>query len=275
MRCRIDFTEENIHDLRVAMRRLMALLTMCKGVLPSIKVKGLRRQFKTYLDALDGVRDTQVMLLFIRKYFRKHEAAVPLTSYLLMQETHLLRQLGSEIGKMDIGSLSEKIMMLRSSLETSLTGTGVAEQILAVVDEAYAEVQWRKVNVNLETPASFHAMRIAFKKFRYMLEVAEPLIPPMPPTRPSNLHHYQGMMGDIQDMVVFIGFLDRFTAENPQFDITVVRNFAILKRDERMEYFVVRINQLNRHWRKSPAVRFPWRPPAITPSLEEVELEDE
>jgi len=275
-RCQTDFTEENIHDLRVSTRRLMVILSMCKAVLPTVKVKGLRKELKLHLDSLDGVRDTQVMLLFLKKYFRKNDAAVPLIAYLLLEETRLHRRLGFEIGLIQKESLSQKVIDLRFSLETNLTGTGISDQVLAVVDEGFAEVQWRKVNVSSDNPTSFHAMRIAFKKFRYMLEVTEPLVPRMPPTRSRTLHRYQGMMGDIQDMVVFLGFLDRFGEENPQFDITLVRNFAIKKRDERIENFNVRINQLNLFWRKSHEARFPWRQPVASPSKEELEeLEDE
>jgi CHAD domain-containing protein len=276
IRCRTDFTEENVHDLRVSMRRLMAIVAMCKAVLPTVKTKTLRKELKLHLDSLDGVRDTQVMLLFLKKYFRKNTEAIPITTYLLLQESRLNRQLGFEIGLINEESLSQKVDDLRSSLETALNGTGVANQILVVVDEAFAGVQWRKVNIRSDNPTTFHAMRIAFKKFRYMLEVARPLVPPMPPTRSRTLHRYQGMMGDIQDMVVFLRFLDRFSAENPQFDITPVRNFAINKRDERIEYFTARINQLHLFWRKSSTVRFPWRQPLASPSMEMLEeVEDE
>jgi hypothetical protein len=84
------------------------------------------------------------------------------------------------------------------------------------------------------------------------------------------------MMGDIQDMVVFLGFLDRFCVENPQFDVSPIRIFAIKKRDERIAYFTARINQLNLFWRKSSSVNFPWRQPAASPMVEVLEeIEDE
>jgi hypothetical protein len=77
-------------------------------------------------------------------------------------------------------------------------------------------------------------------------------------------------------MVVFLGFLDRFGLENPQFDITQVRNFALKKRDERISHFIARINQLNLFWRKSPVVRFPWRQPVTSQVMEKLEeIEDE
>jgi CHAD domain-containing protein len=274
-RCQADLSEENVHDLRVSMRRLLAMLVMCRAVMPELKTKGLRREIKSHLDNLDALRDTHVMQLYVRKYLRKNESAVPLETFLAMQETHLLRQLGYEINRIFPGQMSEKIDALSRSLENTLTGTGVAGQILAGVDEAYANVLWRQVNIDPANLASVHAMRIAFKKFRYMLEVANPLVPPMPPSRPRVLHHYQGMMGDIQDVVVMLTFIDRFALENPQFDVAPVRTIVVQKLDERMVYFLSRINRLKQFWRKSPTIHFPWRVSSIEPSVVNQEEEDE
>jgi CHAD domain-containing protein len=258
-RCQSDFTEGNVHDLRVSMRRLMAILVMCRAVLPGLKMKNLRRELKFNLDSLDGLRDAQVMLLFLRKYFRRNVAAAPLMAFLNMQETHLIRQVGYDIRLLDSEQMTEKVNALRAFIEQSLTGTGVKGQILAAVDESFAEVQWRRININPDDLSTVHAMRIAFKKFRYMVEVAEPLIPAMPATRQRILQRYQAMMGDIQDMVVFLRFIDQFAIDNPQFDITPVRVLIAAKCNQRLAYFISRIDRLNRFWRKTPAVCFPWR----------------
>ncbi len=274
-RCQADLNEENVHDLRVSMRRLLAMLVMCRAVMPELKTKGLRREIKSHLDSLDALRDTHVMQLYLKKHLRKNESVVPLVTFLAVQETHLLRQLGYDIHKIFPGQMSEKVDILTRSLEQSLTGTGVAGQILAVVDEAYANVLWRQVNIDPANLASVHAMRIAFKKFRYMLEVASPLVPPMPPSRPRVLHHYQGMMGDIQDVMIMLAFIDRFALENPQFDVSPVRIIVVQKLDERMEYFFGRINRLKQFWRKSPTTRFPWHVSVMEPSVVIQEDEEE
>ncbi len=273
-RCQSEFTEENVHDLRVSMRRLMAILVMCRAVLPGLKMKNLRRDLKFHLDSLDGLRDAQVMLLFLKKYLRGNVAAAPLIAFLNMQETHLIRQVGYDIKLIDSEQMTEKVNTLRAFMEGSLTGTGVKGQILAAVDESFAEVQWRRININPDDLSTVHAMRIAYKRFRYMVEVAEPLIPAMPATRQRTLQRYQAMMGDIQDMVVFLRFIDQFAIENPQFAIAPVRDFITIKCNERMEYFLARIDRLNRFWRKTPAARFPWRSstPAKSP-LQTMETE--
>jgi hypothetical protein len=97
----------------------------------------------------------------------------------------------------------------------------------------------------------------------------------MPPSRPRVLHHYQGMMGDIQDVMVMLGFIDRFTVENPQFDVSPVRTIVVQKLDERMVYFLSRINRLKQFWRKSPTTRFPWRAAVLESSVVNLEEEDE
>jgi CHAD domain-containing protein len=275
-RCQLEFTEENVHDLRVSMRRLMAILVLSRAVLPMLKTKNLRQELKFHLDSLDGLRDAQVMLLFLRKYFHSNPAAAPLIAFLSMQETHLIRQVGYDVSLINSERMAETVNTLRAFIEQSLTGTGVKGQILAVVDEAFAVVQWRRVNINPDDLSTVHAMRIAYKKFRYMIEIAGPLIPAMPTTRARTLQRYQAMMGDIQDMVVFLQFIDQFAIDNPQFNITPVRVFISEKCNERMEYFLARINRLDRFWRKTPAVRFPWRSTSTEKSPRQImEIESE
>ena len=266
-RCQTELREENVHDLRVSMRRLIAMLVMCQAVMPALKTKGLRREIKAHLDNLDTLRDTQVMRYFLTKHYRRNESAIPLLTYLEMQEAHLLRKVDHEIGSMQVMSLLEGVTLLGRTIEASLTGTGIEGVILSVVDEAYADVKWKRVNVNPQDLATVHAMRIAFKKFRYMLELATPLVPPMPSSRPKVLHHYQGMMGDVQDGVVLLEFIERFSQENTQFDVRPVREASALELEKRMAYFLARIDRLRLFWRKSPGTRFPWRSSTGAPPM--------
>lgn len=62
-RCRAEFSEEAVHDLRVATRRLLALLDLIGILYPGAPVQKLLLAFKDQLDSYDDLRDTQVMLL--------------------------------------------------------------------------------------------------------------------------------------------------------------------------------------------------------------------
>ena len=266
-KCQLELNEENVHDLRVSMRRLLTILVLCRAVTPELKTKSLRREIKSHLDHLDALRDTQVIQVYLSKKFRRDEAATPILTYLGMQEAHLLRQVNNEIGQIQVASMFERISLLEKTMEYSLTGTGIEGQILSVVDETFMDVRWKRLNVNPEELTSVHAMRIAFKKFRYMVEVAVPLIPPMPPSRLKVLHRYQGLMGDVQDAVVMLGFIDHFSAENPQFDVRPIREVVTQDLKKRMDSFMARIDRIRLFWRKSPTARFPWRSGAVTPPV--------
>jgi CHAD domain-containing protein len=64
--CRKQFSEEAVHDLRVAMRRLLALVDFLNFFAASPALRKVRRSLKSHLDAFDALRDTQVMLMGIR-----------------------------------------------------------------------------------------------------------------------------------------------------------------------------------------------------------------
>ena len=266
-KCQLELNEENVHDLRVSMRRLLVILILCRAVMPEIKAKSLRREIKSHLDNLDALRDTQVMQVYLNKKFRREEDVTPILTYLGMQEAHLLRQVNNEINHIQVTSMLERILLIEKTMEYSLTGTGIEGQILSVVDEAFMEVRWKRLIINPEDMTSVHAMRIAFKKFRYMLEVAAPLIPSLPPSRLKVLHRYQGLMGDVQDGVVMLGFVDHFSSENPQFDVRPVREVVAQDLKKRMDTFMARIDRIRLFWRKSPTARFPWKLNTTTPPV--------
>jgi hypothetical protein len=61
-RCQAAFSAESVHDLRIAVRRMLALVERLQAIEPQPRLKKLRRDFKAQLDSLDDLRDTQVLL---------------------------------------------------------------------------------------------------------------------------------------------------------------------------------------------------------------------
>src|SRR5512139_3855888 len=68
---RADFSEEAVHDLRVATRRLLALLALLQVLAPEPAIKPLRRELKAQLDGLDELRDAQVMLGEVQEHLEE------------------------------------------------------------------------------------------------------------------------------------------------------------------------------------------------------------
>src|SRR4030095_12946341 len=62
-KCKSEFSEEAVHDLRVATRRLLAVMDIIRLLDPQPRVQKVRRILKNQLDSLDDLRDTQVILV--------------------------------------------------------------------------------------------------------------------------------------------------------------------------------------------------------------------
>src|SRR5215208_7028802 len=61
-RCRTEFSNEAVHDLRVATRRMMAIIQLLNSIAPRPRLRKIIRAFKEQLDQFDDLRDTQVIL---------------------------------------------------------------------------------------------------------------------------------------------------------------------------------------------------------------------
>ena len=88
------------------------------------------------------------------------------------------------------------------------------EQAFAIVqraiNQAFARVAQLCRHVRAGDTETIHRTRIAFKRFRYMVEALAPLLPAVTPDHRRAMRGYQCMMGDIQDMEVLLAALDKF-----------------------------------------------------------------
>ena len=70
-RCRAEFSNEAVHDLRVATRRMLALIQLLNSISPRPRLQKLTRAFKYQLDEFDDLRDTQVILAEISEILQE------------------------------------------------------------------------------------------------------------------------------------------------------------------------------------------------------------
>src|SRR5687767_12035861 len=70
-RCRAEFSNEAVHDLRVAARRMLALIQLLNSIAPRPHLQKLNRAFKNQLDEFDDLRDTQVILAEISETIKE------------------------------------------------------------------------------------------------------------------------------------------------------------------------------------------------------------
>ena len=258
-RCKNEFSEEAVHDLRVATRRLVAVMDILRMLDPHPRVQKVRRALKNQLDSLDELRDTQVMLVEVSEAMANFPDLKPFEEYLQGRERKLLRRARKEINALQISELRKRIEKSHVSLQENANGRGWTAHLLSAVDQAYVRTMQAFGQIEESQPASIHRFRVMFKKFRYMVEIVNPVLRGYPETYLEQMHDYQSRMGDIQDAVVFLNALAEYAEETgAPTTLVEVRDSFERHRHELITKFTDRMEEIKVFWRAAPKQKFSW-----------------
>ena len=257
--CKRDFSEEAVHDLRVATRRLLAVMDILRTLDPHPRVQKTRRILKNQLDSLDELRDVQVMLVDISESVANFPDLKPFELRLLAREKKLLREARKLIKALQASELARRVRKIRAELEEKAQDRGFNTRILSVVDQAYSQATQALGQIDPSQSASIHRLRIAFKKFRYMVEIASPLMKKYPVAYLKQMHDYQSKMGDVQDAEVFLNALVDFAGQTAaSATLEPARRSFEGQRAELIAAFINDKEALHIFWRKTPDENFSW-----------------
>lgn len=213
-RCKRAFSEESVHDVRVATRRLMSTLMIVEIVLPDQRVRRLQRRLKRLFDAMSPLRDTQVQLMTLEQHVANYPELGTLLTVLKIRERNLMRSLVRRIEKIETASLSRTVIALKLELRRHFSRPMMGEigrsAVLGAAASRFTSAVWGKERVVPAQPATIHRARIAFKKFRYTLEAVSPLLPMAGNNILKAMGAYQTRMGNIQDAEVLNRMVARF-----------------------------------------------------------------
>lgn len=254
--CRHEFSEEAVHDFRVAARRLLSSLDLLRALIQDPRIQKIRRILKDQLDNLDDLRDVQVLLADISEMIHEIPALHPFQEYLQHKEKKLLRAARKEIKSLKIADLSTRVRKLNKAIETC-TQTEPDAGLFSAVDEAYAVVSQRYALIDPAQPATIHRLRVAFKKFRYMIEIIYPILENPPADYLKRMHNYQAAMGDIQDMEVALQELADFGEIAPaDHDLEPVRSYYKDRHALALSRYSEDKGEVFTFWRSAPAQPF-------------------
>lgn len=255
--CQSEFSEEAVHDLRVAVRRLLSLLILLRVVMRDPRIKKMRRVLKDQLDDLDDLRDVQVMLADASENIQSVPVLQTFLESLQKKEKKLLRKARKEIMSIKIAGLSKRIQKLGKMLASSEL-LDLEITLFSAVDEAYAVVNQRYELVDAGQPATIHRLRVAFKKFRYMIEIIHPIMRGSSTEHLKRLHDYQTAIGDIQDLEVTLHELADFDELAPaSYDPEPVRRYYQERHALALSHFIEDKGEVVTFWRSAPDQPFP------------------
>ena len=256
--CKHDSSEETVHALRVATRRLLAVLDIIRTLDHHPRIQKIRRVLKSGLDSLDDLRDVQVMLSGIPETVTDFPELKAFKAHLLVREKKLLRRAQKKIKGLQIATLKKQIGKIRISLEAKAQEQGFGGHLLSVLDKAYSKAMQAAGQMDPLQPESIHRLRITFKKFRYMVEIVNPILKEYPAAYLKQMHEYQSKMGDIQDADVFLNALVEFAGQTVSAAPEPARRSFELRLTNRINTFMTNRDVLHKFWRPAPEQPFPW-----------------
>jgi CHAD domain-containing protein len=244
-RARRKYSEESVHDLRVASRRLIAVLEILREVHSGSAVRDLRRHVKKLLDGLSPLRDLHVQRVRISSMIDRYPQ---LTDF----EKHLADKENRTAGKVQklLKQSSKSDRAVAQVRRYARKGAGT-DEILKVIDKRFRKVVVLTERIDPSDTATIHKLRLAFKKFRYTCEVAQPMIATqVNADRLKEFHAFQTMMGDIQDIEVLSERLSKWTAkEGCDKEMKVVFEELEAERTKRVDIFIASAGHVREFWK--------------------------
>lgn len=258
-RCRAEFSNEAVHDLRTSARRMLAIIQLLNFISPRPRLQKLNHAFKEQLDEFDDLRNTQVILAEISERIQELPQLQEFENYQQTLEKRLLKTLRKKLKVIDLFDVSKRIRRMRESLkaEADVNG-GLIQQTLQAVDEAFLMTKRRQNWINPAQASSIHRVRLAFKTFRYMVEIVHPLLPDFPAENLKRMHDYQSLMGEIQDVEIITQALVDAPVQTSTCDPEPVRRYYERCHAEAISAYIESMNQLDTFWRPAPGQSFPW-----------------
>ncbi len=187
-----------VHDLRVALRRCRSMAGGLAEVDPYPSWNEMRKASRKLFRRLGDLRDLQVLQDWLN---RLSDEADPVRQALgevfAAREPELKDQVSKAIGAFD---RAQWMLWSRTLPDRArrLVPDGLVAQHLALQRWEEARALHRRALRN-RNPASWHALRIGIKRFRY---TAENFLPGKYMSWAADLKHIQDLLGDVHDLDV-------------------------------------------------------------------------
>lgn len=254
--CRQDVSEDNVHELRISTRRLLALIELLRTLHPQATLGKLRKTLKHQLDGFDELRDTQVMLLEIANGMLALPDLAPFLSYLQQREQQLFQETGPHIASLRQGRLRRKIQKAGRRIKTHSSKTDLNTAVLNAIDKVYATALQRYLAITVDDLASIHHLRIPLKKLRYLLASVPAMVPDLPENHLRNLQDYLTRMGDIQNSAVLLRALELFFVDGVPEEI---QQYYRKQQRALIDEFIEHRGEIFGLWRSTPDQALPWQ----------------
>jgi CHAD domain-containing protein len=241
---RPDWDADDVHDVRVAIRRCRTMADTLRDVNPDPGWRKLKKHTKKLFHALGDLRDTQVERDWVKRWgsvgggVRKHMLRV-----LVQREKKCLSAAEDALDAFDRKAWRKLTRKLPEKARFfPLESVVFQREALAKLNEAVALCQKAR-----RTPSSlaWHRTRIGIKRFRY---VVENFLPQRYEPWAADLKQMQDLLGDVHDLDVLRADLKQESAKLPPVDVAAWRKKIAAERKIRLNQFRAKTAAKNSPW---------------------------
>ncbi|MFH1051271.1 MAG: CHAD domain-containing protein [bacterium] len=208
--CNAKFCELAVHDVRVRIRRFLSLLSMIRFITNLHVTSEISMLLKDQFRIFDPLRDIQVQLLKVQHIVYNNPVLYEYYHHLLNCEEGYIPLLKHGLNDFDILFLEKLVKNLKFELNIFYSGKNtkiVRPQDIAC--QRFTQVITRFNLSKREDVRSIHKIRLSFKKFRYTMEIVQPITNMLPEVF-KEMSDFQSLLGDIQDLTVFSRKIQEF-----------------------------------------------------------------
>lgn len=257
--CKDEPNSEAIHELRVSARRLFAVFDLLRVIHSSAELQTLQRELKNQLNDLDKISDVQMMAAEIEAVLGQYPAVQPFFQHLRNREKNLRRKALKHLHSLDDRKLEKQVHLVDKirSGEWSVVEE-LQTLVLKALDRAFCLTLERYRLIDPDHTETIHRVRIAFRKFRYVLEIVYPTLPGYPDVLLQEMRLYQRKMGRIQDLEILLRSLGKYAQKHKKFDGSDLIGHYRQQHGQAVQDFQDQMDNLYRFWRITKTSPFPW-----------------
>lgn len=204
--CRAEMSVESVHEVRVAARRLLSQCALMETLGEDADLARARVRLKKFLSSLSECRDVQVQQELYAAWCDRFPGLEPVLRHLRKRERRLARGTGRRVRRFKARKVKMWLVLVdrrcRCSEQDRTCQRRLSGRVLARARLAFEEVSRLVAAVEGDDAATVHRVRVAFKRFRYLVEALSPEWTGLPRRELRRLARFQRQMGRIQDLRV-------------------------------------------------------------------------
>jgi CHAD domain-containing protein len=221
-------------------------------MLPEHTPEKARNILKGELESLGALRDAHVQRIFLQRQLTKFPGLAALLKRLEREEASLVKKASQHVHRFKSIRLEKLVTSLLELLKVQSrngqTQRELANSALRCADGAFANVVERYRGINRDDPRTIHRTRVAFKKFRYIVESLPVQLSGYSQSDLRALARYQRRMGNIQDLEVILQRVQGFVEQHPHARLDRFSRYLLGRRTHAVQSFFTTSSRLLQFW---------------------------